>query len=158
MKVQLELNLDYYRFQNLFLINLVVLAINIGVTFFEKTSIMLTIILTVLNVIFTIILFSKKTVSIENDTISLLLTFLGYPIRTLKTLSFSNKKSISHKSFISKNNYQKEISYRPSLQLYDPSLHVDEDIIELYIDNNYFTTLYSKKTFKKFMQHIENVN
>ena len=151
MKVQLELNLDYYRFQNLFLINLVVLAINIGVTFFEKTNILLTIILTVLNVIFTIIQFSKKTVSIENDTVSLLLTFLGYPIRTLKTLSFSNKKSISHKSFISKSLYQKGISY-------EPTLHVDEDIIELYIDNNYFTTLYSKKAYKKFMQHIENTN
>ena len=144
MKFCIERSLDYYRFQNLFILNLIILSINIGVFFFENFSLIITVFLSFLKIIFVAVLFSKKCIEIKNNKIHLFYSAFGIKFKETKKLEYNSSSEVSFKKFKSSNLYQKGIRY-------ERSFHVDEDFYEIYIDLKYLTTLNSEKAYSKFI-------
>lgn len=147
MKFCIENSLDYYRFQNLFILNLIILSINIGFTFFENLSFFITGLLSFLNIIFITILFSKKCIEIKNNKIHLYYSSFGIKFKEVRHLGYNSFSEVTFKKFKSSNIYQKEIKH-------ERSFHVDEDFYEIYINLKYLTTLNSEKAYSKFISKL----
>lgn len=143
----LEKTLDYYRFQNLFILNFILLCLNISVIIFEKNLYFFTLFLSILNVIFTLILFSKKCIEISKNKIIYYYSIFGIKLKQNKVLNYNNDTKITFKTFVSSNIYQKKIKY-------EPSLHVKENFYEIFIDGIYLLTLNSEKSFSKLIETL----
>lgn len=152
MKINLESSWDYYRKLNLIILFMVSIGINFGFTFFEKFNLKLFLILTFINLIFLFFLLLKKSIIIENKAITAFHSLFGIKIKNIKSLAFKNDSTIEFTKFKSRNYYQNENKF-------EPTLHVEENIFNIFIDRNLLVTIYNaenKEKFEIFIHQIKN--
>ncbi|UGS21986.1 hypothetical protein [Flavobacterium cyclinae] len=150
MKINLESSWDYYRKLNLIILFMVSIGINFGFTFFEKFNLKLFIILTFINLIFLFFLLLKKSIIIENKAITAFHSLFGIKIKNIKSLAFKNDSTIEFTKFKSRNFYQSENKF-------EPTLHVEENIFNIFIDRNLLVTIYNAETKEKFEIFIHQI-
>ncbi len=150
MTINLESSWDYYRKLNFIILTIIILGLNIGISFFEKFNLTIFLILTFLNLILLFFLFLQKSILIKNQEITSYHSFFGIKIKTIKILPFRKDSIVSWKSFRSANSYQKK-------NRYEPMLHVEETIFENYIDDKLLITLYNGKAQEKFLNFVKQL-
>lgn len=147
MKINLESSWDYYRKLNLVILLIVSLGINFGFTFFEKFNLNLFLILTFINLFFISLILLKKSVIIKDNTITAFHSLFGLKIKIINSVLLKNESTTEFIKYKSRNYYQSDNKY-------DPTLHVDENIFNVIIDGNYLMTIYntnSKERLSKFI-------
>src|SRR5690606_11832958 len=147
MKMDLESSWDYYRKLNLVILLIVSLGINCGFTFFEKFNLNLFFILTFINLFFISLILLKKSVVITNNTITAFHSLFGFKIKIINSVLLKNDSTTEFIRYKSRNYYQSDNKY-------DPTLHVNENIFKVIIDGNYLMTIYntnSKERLSKFI-------
>ena len=151
MKINLESSWDYYRKLNLIILLVISLGINIGFTFFEKFNLNLFLILTSINVLILFFLLLKKSILIKNNQIIAFHSLFGFKIKIIKSLDIKNNSAIKFKKYKSKNYYQNENKF-------EPTLHVDEYIFEIIVDGNLLMTIYKNKSKENFLKFFSKLN
>ena len=151
MKINLESSWDYYRKLNLIILLVISLGINIGFTFFEKFNLNLFLILTSINVLILFFLLLKKSILIKNNQIIAFHSLFGFKIKIIKSLDIKNNSAIKFKKYKSKNYYQNENKF-------EPTLHVDENIFEIIVDGRLLFKVYNLKSKEKFEQFIYQID
>jgi hypothetical protein len=151
MKINLESSWDYYRKLNLIILLVISLGINIGFTFFEKFNLNLFLILTSINVLILFFLLLKKSILIKNNQIIAFHSLFGFKIKIIKSLDIKNNSAIEFKKYKSKNYYQNENKF-------EPTLHVDENIFEIIVDGRLLFKVYNLKSKEKFEQFIYQID
>jgi hypothetical protein len=107
MKLILERALDFKRFSNIIVLNLIIFLILFGIISFEKNpSIILILILSSLFLFLTLLLFVKKGFEYRNNKYYFIFTIFGLILKS-KELSLNENNTISSKMFISSNKFQK---------------------------------------------------
>lgn len=153
MKLILERALDFKRFSNVIVLSLIIFLILIGIISFEKNpNIILVLILSSLFVLLTLLLFVKKGFEYRNNKFYLIFTIFGLILKS-KELLLNENNTISSKMFISNNKFQK--GYTSFDKKYEPTLYFKEYYYEIYIGNQYITTLHSKEKLDKAVNFIE---
>ena len=151
MKINLESSWDYYRKLNLIILLVISLGINIGFTSFEKFNLNLFLILTSTNVLILFFLLLKKSILIKNNQIIAFHSLFGFKIKIIKSLDIKNNSAIEFKKYKSKNYYQNENKF-------EPTLHVDENIFEIIVDGRLLFKVYNLKSKEKFEQFIYQID
>lgn len=151
MKINLESSWDYYRKLNLIILLVISLGINIGFTFFEKFNLNLFLILTSINVLILFFLLLKKSILIKNNQIIAFHSLFGFKIKIIKSLDIKNNSAIEFNKYKSKNYYQNENKF-------EPTLHVDENIFEIIVDGRLLFKVYNLKSKEKFEQFIYQID
>ncbi|WP_445712722.1 hypothetical protein [Flavobacterium sp.] len=151
MKINLESSWDYYRKLNLVILLVISLGINLGFTFFEKFNLNLFLILTLINVLILFILLLKKSIQIENNTINAFHSLFGLKIKTINSLPLKNNSSTEFKKFKSRNYYQNDNKF-------EPTLHVEENIFNIIIDGNLLITIYNNESKENFLKFFSKLN
>lgn len=150
MKINLENSWDYYRKLNLTILLIISIGINFGFTFYEKFNLYLFLALTSINLIFLFILLLKKSVVIKNTTIVAFYSLFGFKIKTINIIPFNKNSSVEYKKYKSRNYYQNENKF-------EPTLHVEENIFNIFINGNLLITIYNTKTKEKFELFINQI-
>ncbi len=150
MKINLENSWDYYRKLNLTILLIISIGINFGFTFYEKFNLYLFLAITSINLIILFILLLKKSVVIKNKTINAFYSLFGFKIKTINIIPFNNNSSVEYRKFKSRNYYQNENKF-------EPTLHVEENIFNIFIDGNLLITIYNTETKEKFKLFINQI-
>lgn len=150
MKINLENSWDYYRKLNLKILLIISIGINFGFTFYEKFNLYLFLAITSINLIILFILLLKKSVVIKNKTITAFYSLFGFKIKTINIIPFNNNSSVEYRKFKSRNYYQNENKF-------EPTLHVEENIFNIFIDGNLLITIYNTETKEKFKLFINQI-
>ena len=151
MTINLESSWDYYRKLNLVILLVVSLGINIGFSFFEKFNLNLFLILTSTNVLILFFLLLKKSIIIKNNQIIAFHSLFGFKIKTINAIQFNNNSSVEYEKYKSRNYYQNENTF-------EPTLHVEENIFNIFINENLLVTIYNSETKEKFEQFVNQIN
>ncbi len=151
MKINLESSWDYYRKLNLIILLVISLGINIGFTSFEKFNLNLFLILTSTNVLILFFLLLKKSILIKNNHIIAFHSLFGFKIKIIKSLYIKNNSVIEFNKYKSKNYYQNENKF-------EPTLHVDENIFEIIVDGNLLITIYNNESKENFLKFFSKLN
>ena len=153
MKLILERALDFKRFSNIIVLNLIIFLILFGIISFEKNpSIILILTLSSLFLFLTLLLFVKKGFEYRNNKYYLIFTIFGLILKS-KELSLNENNTISSKMFISSNKFQK--GYNNFQKKYEPTLYFKQYFYEIYIGNQYITTLHSQEKLDQVIDFIE---
>ena len=153
MKLILERALDFKRFSNIIVLNLIIFLILFGIISFEKNpSIILILILSSLFLFLTLLLFVKKGFEYRNNKYYFIFTIFELILK-LKELSLNENNTISSKMFISSNKFQK--GYNSFQKKYEPTLYFKQYFYEIYIGNQYITTLHSQEKLDQVIDFIE---
>jgi hypothetical protein len=150
MKINLENSWDYYRKLNLTILLIISIGINFGFTFYEKFNLYLFLAITSINLLILFILLLKKSVVIKNKTITAFYSLFGFKIKTINIIPFNNNSSVEYRKFKSRNYYQNENKF-------EPTLHVEENIFNIFIDGNLLITIYNTETKEKFKLFINQI-
>jgi hypothetical protein len=148
MKIILEKALDYKRFKNVLILNLVLYALLFGIIFFEKSvSKVIIYILSLVCIFLSLLLLLKKGLECDSKNVSLIFSLFGF-VFTIKKIQLNQDSVLSFKKFISSNNYQGH-------HVFDKPFHLEEHFYELYIDNINLVTLHSKIKYDLTVKFIE---
>jgi hypothetical protein len=148
MKIILEKALDYKRFKNVLILNLVLFALLFGIIFFEKSvSKVIIYILSLVCIFLSLLLLLKKGLECDSKNVSLIFSLFGF-VFTIKKIQLNQDSVLSFKKFISSNNYQGH-------HVFDKPFHLEEHFYELYIDNINLVTLHSKIKYDLTVKFIE---
>lgn len=151
MIANLENSWDFYRKLNFIILNTIILGINIGFSFFEKFNISVFLCLLFLNLSLIFLTLLRKHIIVKNNTITAFHAFFGIKIKTINSFVFNRNSTISSKIFNTSNHYQKA-------KKHEPTLHVNETVFEIYIDNKHLITLYTLKGYNKLMNFKQLTN
>lgn len=151
MKINLESSWDYYRKLNLIILLVISLGINIGFTFFEKFNLNLFLILTSINVLILFFLLLKKSILIKNNNIIAFHSLFGFKIKTINSIPYNNNSLVEYEKYKSRNYYQNENKF-------EPTLHVEENIFNIFINENLLVTIYNSETKEKFERFVNQIN
>lgn len=151
MKINLESSWDYYRKLNLIIILIISIGINFGFTFFEKFNLNLFLILTSINLVILFFLLLKKSVIIKNNTITAFHSLYGIKTKVINSLSLKRGSITDIKKYKSRNYYQNDNNF-------EPTIHVEENVYEIYIDGNYLITVHNTKSQEKFLKFFSKLN
>ena len=93
----------------------------------------------------------KKSVIIKNNTITSFHSLFGIKINSGISIHLKRDSITDFTNYKSRNYYQNENKF-------EPTIHVEENIFEIYIDGNYLITLHNAKSKEKILNFFSKLN